>query len=225
MRSARFIIRQKKQKKQNIETVCVDEMTGIQALQRIAPDHAMLPGQPQRIEYEYKRHGTQCLLAAMNVVTGNILGDCREHRKETDFIEFIQMLDVQFSGCAQLRIVLDNLNTHQSASLVEYVAARIGYTGDLGVKGVSGILKDQQSRAEFLSDSTHCIAFYYTPKHSSWMNQIEVWFGIIARKVIRRGNFKSTQELNDKLMAFIDYFNQTMAKPFRWRYSRETLKA
>lgn len=155
-------------------------MTGIQALQRIAPDHAMIPGHSQRIEYEYKRHGTQCLLAAMNVVTGNILGDCREHRKETDFLEFIRILDGQFSGCAQLRIVQDNLNTHQSASLVEYVAGRIGYTGELGVKGVSGILKDQQSRAEFLSDSTHCITFYYTPKHSSWMNQIEVWFGIIA---------------------------------------------
>lgn len=144
-------------KKMNIETVCVDEMTGVQA--RIAPDQTMRPGQPQRIEYEYKRHGTQCLLAAMDVVTGKITGDCRAHRKETDFLEFIQMLDILFSGCARLRIVIDNLNTHQSALLVEYVAAHIGYAADLGVKGVSGILKDQQSRAEFLADPTHCIAF------------------------------------------------------------------
>jgi len=205
-------------------TLSVDEMTGVQALQRCAETRRMQPGRLERREFEYIRQGTKCLLAGLNVATGQVFGDCREQRKEGDFLAFIQALEADNPGYKQLRIVADNLNTHQSASLVEYVASLSETAIELGVKGKSGVLKSQQSRADFLSRPEHKITFYYTPKHASWMNQIEVWFGVITRKVITRGNFCSADDLKDKLLAFIDYFNRTMAKPYQWQYTGKVLK-
>ena len=176
-------------KKEHIITVSVDEMTGVQALERIADNRPMKQGYIEKIEYEYKRHGTQCLFGGLDVATGEVFGECRQHRKEKDYVEFIQLLEKHHDGYNQLRIVADNLNTHQSASLVEYVAKISGCENDLGIKGKSGILKNQKSRADFLSIRDHKITFYYTPKHASWMNQIETWFGILGRKVIKRGSF------------------------------------
>jgi four helix bundle protein len=115
--------------------------------------------------------------------------------------------------------VLDNLNTHISEGLVRYVAEHDGQDQDLlGKKGKKGILKNQKTRLEFLTNPNHSIRFYYTPKHASWMNQIQWWFGVLARKVIRRGNFTSLDDLKSKMIEFIDYFNRTMAKPMKWIY-------
>jgi transposase-like protein len=231
------------QKEQKIRTVCalyqqaqeaaargeltfsVDEMTGIQALERIAPDHPMKPGQPVRREFEYERHGTLSLLAGLEVAGGKVQAYCRPTRNEADFLALVEGLVQAHPQALRFTFVLDNLNTHQSESLVRYVAhdAAMAQSG-LGVKGKEGVLQSQQSRASFLSDPRHRIRFCYTPKHASWMNQIEIWFGILVRKVIRRGNFASLADLQYKLEAFVDYFNRTMAKPFKWTYQGKPLQ-
>jgi hypothetical protein len=206
-------------------TFSVDEMTGIQALARIAPDHPMNPGQPVRREFEYERHGTLSLLAGMDVATGKVQAFCRPTRNEADFLELIDGVVHAHPQALGFTFVLDNLNTHQSQSLVRYVASDAALVDSLlGVKGKEGVLKSKESRAAFLSDSAHRIRFCYTPKHASWMNQIEIWFGILVRKVVRRGNFASLPDLQHKLEAFVEYFNRTMAKPFKWTYEGKPLQ-
>lgn len=206
-------------------TFSVDEMTGIQALARIAPDHPMQPGQPVRREFEYERHGTLSLLAGMDVAEGKIQALCRPTRTETDFVELVDNIVQAQPQARKFTFVLDNLNTHQSESLVQYVARDAAIPESLlGTKGKEGVLHTQESRARFLNDPTHRIRFCYTPKHASWMNQIEIWFGILARKVIRRGNFASLADLQHKLEAFVEYFNRTMAKPFKWTYQGKPLR-
>ena len=211
-------------KKMGIITVSVDEMTGIQALERFQTTLPMKQGMVERPEYEYIRHGTQCLLAGFDVATGEVFSVCQNHRKEDDFVNFIKALEDHHYGYTQLQIVADNLNTHQSESLVRHVAERSGFEGDLGIKGKTGILKNQISRTEFLSRKSHKIVFNYTPKHASWMNQIEIWFGILMRKVLKRGSFTSTDNLKSKLTDFIDYHNKFYAHPYNWKYGNTVLK-
>lgn len=197
----------------------LDEMTGVQALERIAPDIPMEPGKPRRVEFEYARHGTTCLLAARDVATGHVTGWCNPTRTEEDFSTFIIELIGKDSALRQHHFICDNLNTHKSESLVVLVAAIAGDEQDLGIKGRSGILKDVASRERYLTDPSHEIVFHYTPKHASWINQIEVWFSILARKLLRWISVENVDQLNAKILEFIDYYNRTMAKPFRWRHN------
>jgi transposase len=205
-------------------TLCVDEMTGIQALERIAATLTMKPGQTERREFEYKRNGTITLIGNFHVVTGELIAPTLgPTRTEADFVTHIEQT-IQLDPEARYVIVLDNLNTHCSASLVELVARLCNIEDDLGKKGVRGVLKSMKSRQEFLSEQDHRIRLVYTPKHSSWLNQIEIVFGVIMRKVVRRGSFPSVDDLRTKLLAFIDYFNQVFAKPFKWTYTGRPLQ-
>ncbi len=199
-------------------------MTGIQALERIAHDIPMTNGQPVRREFEYKRHGTQTLLGGFNVATGQIQGLCQETRTEADFVDFVEYIIEQNPGYDTYHFVADQLNTHKSESLVRYVADFCNLKQGLGVKGKNGILESMATREYFLM-SPNKITFHYTPKHASWMNQIEVWFGILMKKVIKRGNFSSQADLKKKILSFMDYFNNTMAKPFKWTYAGKILTA
>lgn len=201
-------------------TVCVDEMPGLQMLERVADAIPMKPGQPLRIEYEYKRHGTLCLTASWDVVTGQLISPTiSETRTEVEFVEHIRNT-VQTDPQARWVFVLDNLNTHCSESLVKYVAEVEGIDqSTLGRKEKSGVLKSMVTRQAFLSDLSHRIRFVYLPKHSSWLNQIEIVFGVVSRRLMRNASFTSQSDLRERLLRFIDYYNSTFAKPFRWTYT------
>jgi len=183
----------------------------------------MGPGRVQSREFEYKRHGTLCLTANLEVWCGWVIAPTIGlTRTEEDFARHIEQT-IAADPLAGWVFIVDNLNTHQSESLVLAVAAWCGIEADLGEKGKSGVLQSQASRAEFLSDLSHRIRFVYTPKHSSWLNQIEIWFSILVRKLLKRSSFKSLEELRERIVAFIEYFNRTMAKPIDWLYSPRPL--
>jgi len=212
--------------KENTHTVSVDEMPSIQALERIAKTIPMQSGQPERIEYEYKRHGTLCLLGNWDVVLGQMIAPTiRATRTEEDFAWHIHHT-IQTDAESRWVFVVDNLNTHCSETLVRYVARLEGIDdSELGQKSKSEILKSMATRQAFLSDGSHRIRFVYLPKHTSWLNQIEIVFGIVGRRVVRRGNFTSLAALKQRLLDFIDYFNRTFAKPFRWTYTGRPVTA
>ena len=211
---------------QGIHFVSMDEKTGIQALERKHPTKQMKAGHVELIEFEYIRHGTLCLAVNFEIATGRIMAPTiGPTRTEVDLAAHIeQTLATDPDG--QWIFVVDQLNTHKSESLVRIVADKCGIDeNSLGVKGKSGILKSMKTRKSFLEDETHRIRFIYTPKHTSWLNQVEIWFSILVRKLLKRASFASLQELQKRILDFIDYFNETMAKPFKWTFTGRPLAA
>lgn len=206
-----------------VRVISCDEKTSIQALERDAPTKPMKPGLIERQEFEYVRHGTTCLIANLDVATGKLVApSIGPTRNEADFALHIARTLASDFG-AKWIFIADNLTTHVSESLVRLIAGHCGLEIDLGEKGKRGVLKNVASRRAFLTDPSHAVRFVYTPKHSSWLNQIECWFSILARRVLRRGGFSSVEELEGAVLDFIAYFNRLFAKPFRWTYAGKVL--
>ncbi len=202
-------------------SISLDELTGGQAIERKHPDLPMQAGHVLRREFEYIRHGTLSWFINFDVVTGQVIEPSwGPTRTEGDALEHIRRLIGSDPTATKWHLILDNLNIHQSEAMVRWVAQREGIAAEtLGVKGKSGILKSLESRAAFLHDPAHQVVFYYAPKHASWMNQVEIWLSILVRKLLKRGNFLSLDDLRDQILAFIAYYNRTMAKPIKWTYT------
>lgn len=215
---------------EGVHIVSTDVKTGIQALERkhptlpMKPKTSEKPGLVERREFEYVRHGTLCLIANFEVATGRILApSVGPTRTEEDFVAHLEKtLEADPEG--EWIFVTDGLNTHRPEGLVRRVAERCSLDEKLGAKGKSGILQSMKTRRAFLTDASHRIRFVYTPKRCSWLNQVEIWFSILVRRLLKRASFTSLTNLEERILAFIDYFNQTMAKPFKWTCKGRPLK-
>jgi len=208
-----------------LHTISVDEMTGIQALERLFPTKPVRSGAVEKREFEYKRHGTQTLIANLEVATGELIAPTiGERRTEIDFAQHIART-IATDPEAEWVFVLDQLNIHMSETLVRVVAAECQLNVDLGSKGISGILQSMATRQTFLTDASHRIRFIYVPKHTSWLNQIEIWFSILVRRLLKRASFASVTDLKQRILDFIDYFNRVLAKPFKWTFTGRPLVA
>ena len=174
----------------------VDEKTGMQAKSRINPTKPVRPGSPERKEFEYKRHGTACLFAALDVHSGEIVHDTKARNRSEEFIEFMAHLDEVTPKDLVLHIIVDNGSSHVS-------------------KKTKAWLNDDERSG--------CFVVHHTPTHASWLNQIELFFSILGRRLLRRGEFSSIEDLVAKVVGFIEHYNRT-AKPFKWTYEGKPLK-
>ena len=171
----------------------VDEKTSMQAIERKYPDHALAPGRPRRREFEYVRHGTASLVAAMDVHRGAVVARPIERNDSTTFCAFLDSIEEAVDDDLTIHVIVDNGSSHVS----------------------------KQTKAWFAAHPRWVV--HYTPVHASWVNQIELFFSILQRKVLRNGSFSSRDELIAKLLAFISDYDRT-AKPFAWTYSGDPLK-
>ena len=204
----------------NTHVISIDEKTSIQALERLSGRAPKSQGLHLRKEFEYIRHGTTTLIGAINVENGKLI---RSHlgptRDETDYADFTKQVVWSLPELDNIVILADQLNTHLSESLVRWIAEEQGYDQqDLGIKGQSGILKNQKTRRAFLENPDHRIRLLFTPKHCSWLNPIENWFAKLQRHVITNGNFSSVNELENKIQAYIAFYNNCLAKPLKWKF-------
>ena len=197
--------------------VCVDEKTSIQARERSRPTDPMQPGREERQDYEYLRHGTRCLIATRVVATGQVIGSVTARRGRWDFVRHIRDVVQLFPGVKRFHWVMDNLNTHYTFELCQYL-------GKLsGVWERRPELRTGAQRRAFLQDRGHRHVIHFTPRHGSWLNQVELWFGLLSRRLLRRGEFRSVAELAERIVEFIAYYNRHWAYPYEWTYTGKPL--
>ena len=195
--------------------ISVDEKTSIQALERKYDTLPARPGQIERREYEYVRHGTRCLIGSLVVPTGQVLGSVTARRGRWDFVRHIRDVVEQFPQVKKFHWVMDNLNTHWTLELCRYLAFESG----CWIKGQEKELRTGAKRRAFLTGGCGRHVVHFTPKHGSWLNQIEIWFGVLSRRVLRRGDFASATDMAQKILAYIAHYNAHFAHPYEWTYT------
>lgn len=198
--------------KQGKVLLCVDQKTQIQALQRLFPDIPMIPGHIRKREYHYERHGTLNLIAGFVVATGAILGGCYQRNRNFEFCDFLERAYYQFQKFKEIHFIADNYGTHTHMNVCLLVAKLCGI--EISKKE----LKTKKQRKEFLELEGKKIVFHFLPIHASWLNQIEIWFSILSKKVIRNGNFSGIPDLANKITNYMDLEWNPNAHPFQWTY-------
>jgi DDE superfamily endonuclease len=197
--------------------ICVDEKTGMQILQRKYPTQLVQAGQPEKREHEYIRHGVRALLASFLVPTGQVLWNLGVTRTSEDFAAHLAHVVRQLPDMARYDWVLDNLNTHWSLEVCQLVAGwcKRPFEPKMLQRGIQ--------RRAFLSDLGHTHVFHFTPIHGSWLNQVELWFSVLARRFLKRGDFGSVEDFEGRLGEYLEVYKTHAAHPYRWTYTGQPL--
>ena len=197
--------------------ICTDEKTGRQILERKYPTQPIEPGKPEKREHEYIRHGTRVLIASFVVPTGQGVWNLGPPRTSADFAAHVANVVKHLPEMNRDDWVVDNLNTHWSLDVCRMVAQ--------GCKGpcVAEDLRRGGQRRAFLSDPSHKHILHFTPKHGSWLNQVELWFSVLGRRFLKRGDFCSAQEFETRLCDYLEVYNTHQAHPYRWTYTGQPL--
>jgi transposase len=194
-----------------------DEKTGMQILRRLHPTQPAVPGKPEKREFEYERLGTRVLLTTFCVPTGKVVWNLGRTRTSVDWTGHLRHVVEQLPDMQQYHWVVDNLNTHWSLEVCLQVAQWCG------IEVPKKELKTGTQRRAFLSEQSHKHVFYFTPVHGSWLNQVELFFSVVVRKLLKRGDFSSPEEFEERLQRWLSWYNQEHAHPYRWTYTGEPL--
>lgn len=197
---------------QNKFLISIDQKTGIQALERLFPDKLVRSGYIKRREHSYKRHGTINLIAGFVVATGEIIGKCYDRNRNIEFRDILSLIYEKNKTRDEIHLIADNYGTHTHLNTCLLVAKICGINVD------EKCLKTKQQRVEFLKQEDKKIIFHFLPTHASWLNQIEIWFSLLQGKIIKRGNFSSVQDLEQKIKDYIEKDWNLNAHPFQWTY-------
>lgn len=200
---------------ENAVLLCLDEKTAIQALERKYADLPMQPGQPCRREHSYIRHGTKDLLAAFEISSGIVYGQLHDGHSSPYWEMFLKDLARRYPKDQTIHLIQDNFSTHSTPGLCRLIAELCEVPLPK--------LKTQKQRRQWLMSEDKRIVFHYLPTHASWLNQIEIWFSALSKRFLKRSSFRSLQELKEKIMQFIQYYNMEFAHPYAWTYTGKPL--